>query len=301
MSNNTIPAGNHVIKAVQYDAPRNQTKLTLCCGQVAWLSMLQTTQYKPEAGDYYIVTDHGTASLIRASVFKGAVKSTIKRPPQYRIDHLFGLPLIDPKKVVAMEMGAGDDIARLFMFDPQDFKFTKLAEAASWPSPEDIRASMREENGYAEKPQTGNTLTTTDAVAKEFAEKYPDATCAKNPTEVAAVSASNMNHLLSNMDAQVWAKEFCSINKASDESAMLSWFACAIMTGFDEANRRNDKSIKALEEQLAKDQNTIKSLTAQNDKKQETINQQRKMFDRRQDLSKQLNKLIDICSERGLV
>lgn len=44
--------------------------------------------------------------------------------------------------------------------------------------------------------------------------------------------------LHSTIDASVWAKEFCKLNTAADEGAMLSWFANAIMTGFDEANRR---------------------------------------------------------------
>lgn len=44
--------------------------------------------------------------------------------------------------------------------------------------------------------------------------------------------------LHSTIDASVWAAEFCKLNTAADEGAMLGWFANAIMAGFDEANRR---------------------------------------------------------------
>jgi hypothetical protein len=44
---------------------------------------------------------------------------------------------------------------------------------------------------------------------------------------------SNPNHLLSTMDATVWAKEFCECTKFTDESWALSWMANAIMTGYD--------------------------------------------------------------------
>ena len=44
--------------------------------------------------------------------------------------------------------------------------------------------------------------------------------------------------LHSTIDASVWASEFCKLNTAADEGAMLGWFANALMTGFDEANRR---------------------------------------------------------------
>ena len=38
-------------------------------------------------------------------------------------------------------------------------------------------------------------------------------------------------------DAQVWAKEFCKRNTASDEGTMIGWFANAIMAGYDHAKR----------------------------------------------------------------
>ncbi len=53
------------------------------------------------------------------------------------------------------------------------------------------------------------------------------------------------------MDAQVWAKEFMRLFGKSlsqiDEGLMISWFANAIMAGFDEANRRHDKKAKPAE------------------------------------------------------
>lgn len=50
--------------------------------------------------------------------------------------------------------------------------------------------------------------------------------------------STDSNFLLSTMDAKVWADEFVRLNSASDHATMLGWFACAIMTGFDEATRR---------------------------------------------------------------
>jgi hypothetical protein len=40
------------------------------------------------------------------------------------------------------------------------------------------------------------------------------------------------------MDASVWAKEFCILNPDADESVMLTWFANAIMVGYDTAMNR---------------------------------------------------------------
>lgn len=54
-----------------------------------------------------------------------------------------------------------------------------------------------------------------------------------------AVQEDNLTYLLSTMDAKVWADEYCKRNTSADHEAMLAWFASAIMTGFDEANRRN--------------------------------------------------------------
>lgn len=52
---------------------------------------------------------------------------------------------------------------------------------------------------------------------------------------------SELNYLLSDMDAMKWADEFVKLNPAMDHGLMLTWFACAIMTGYDEANRRRDR------------------------------------------------------------
>jgi len=52
-----------------------------------------------------------------------------------------------------------------------------------------------------------------------------------------------MKNLSDNHDAQVWAEEFIKAVKenpaiATDEGAMTSWFANAIMAGYDEARRK---------------------------------------------------------------
>lgn len=54
------------------------------------------------------------------------------------------------------------------------------------------------------------------------------------------------NFLLSTMDAQVWATEYCRLNPGADIGNMIGWFANAIMVGFDEANRRNQAKRDAL-------------------------------------------------------
>ncbi len=56
----------------------------------------------------------------------------------------------------------------------------------------------------------------------------------------APVLGDDLNWLLSDMDGQKWADEFCKRNPSMDHGLMLGWFCCAIMTGFDEANRRRD-------------------------------------------------------------
>lgn len=47
-------------------------------------------------------------------------------------------------------------------------------------------------------------------------------------------------------DAQKWAKEFKRLYPDSDEELMLSWFANAIMTGYDKAiqERRELRELK---------------------------------------------------------
>jgi hypothetical protein len=39
--------------------------------------------------------------------------------------------------------------------------------------------------------------------------------------------------LVQNFDARVWAAEFCRLNPGADYELMLSWFANAIMCGYD--------------------------------------------------------------------
>jgi|SRR5579864_388248 len=39
---------------------------------------------------------------------------------------------------------------------------------------------------------------------------------------------------LPSFDAKHWAEAFCKINPWADEGTMLTWFACALMRGFDE-------------------------------------------------------------------
>lgn len=62
------------------------------------------------------------------------------------------------------------------------------------------------------------------------------------PRLVSAPAVQTRPDLLSTFDARVWAEEFCRIfpDRADDLELMHSWFACAIMTGHDEAIRRRD-------------------------------------------------------------
>jgi hypothetical protein len=53
------------------------------------------------------------------------------------------------------------------------------------------------------------------------------------------------NDLLSTFDARIWAERFVrrvtdDPTIATDEGAMLAWFAGAIMTGYDHARRSNE-------------------------------------------------------------
>jgi len=62
--------------------------------------------------------------------------------------------------------------------------------------------------------------------------------------------------LIGNLDALVWSQEFVrlfenhvvGVNEKVDEGLMLSWFANAIMTGFDESQRRGVAIKKELDE-----------------------------------------------------
>ena len=59
-------------------------------------------------------------------------------------------------------------------------------------------------------------------------------------------------------DAQVWAKEFCKRNTASDEGTMLAWFANAIMAGYDHAKREANGNAQ---QQVQADSDKPNSLT----------------------------------------
>lgn len=43
---------------------------------------------------------------------------------------------------------------------------------------------------------------------------------------------------LPSFDARDWAEAFCKLNPQMDEGLMLSWFASALMRGFDEGRSR---------------------------------------------------------------
>jgi len=74
--------------------------------------------------------------------------------------------------------------------------------------------------------------------------------------------------LLGTMDAKVWTDEFMATkarlgNKEFDHAMMLSWFANAIMAGFDEANRRAQRALDAEREkvkELERDNAAMKQL-----------------------------------------
>ena len=78
--------------------------------------------------------------------------------------------------------------------------------------------------------------------------------------------------LLGTMDAKVWTDEFMATkarlgNKEFDHAMMLSWFANAIMAGFDEANRRAQRALDAEREkvkELERDNAAMKQLFHEN-------------------------------------
>lgn len=43
---------------------------------------------------------------------------------------------------------------------------------------------------------------------------------------------------LPSFDAKDWAEAFCKLNPTMDEGAMITWFANALMRGFDEGCER---------------------------------------------------------------
>lgn len=53
------------------------------------------------------------------------------------------------------------------------------------------------------------------------------------------------NWPIQSFDAQDWAREFCRIAKEKghdlDEGWMISWFACALMRGWDEHRWRQER------------------------------------------------------------
>lgn len=49
---------------------------------------------------------------------------------------------------------------------------------------------------------------------------------------------------LPSFDAQDWAKAFCKLNPSMDEGLMLTWFANALMRGFDEHAARPNGAIE---------------------------------------------------------
>jgi hypothetical protein len=49
---------------------------------------------------------------------------------------------------------------------------------------------------------------------------------------------------LPSFDAQDWAKAFCKINPEMDEGVMLSWFANALMRGYDEHRARAARRLR---------------------------------------------------------
>jgi hypothetical protein len=59
------------------------------------------------------------------------------------------------------------------------------------------------------------------------------------------------------MDAEVWAEEFMRLFGKSlsqiDEGLMLSWFANAIMAGYDEARRRHENPASKRVEELERE------------------------------------------------
>lgn len=62
---------------------------------------------------------------------------------------------------------------------------------------------------------------------------------------------NNLNDLVGNIDASIWAKAFVSLIKdnpsiASDEKTMLGWFANAIGTGYDKGHDHSRKIIENL-------------------------------------------------------
>lgn len=128
MFHTTLPAGNHIIVSVQYIRELHSTQLMLCCELIAHLTMLETAQYKPECGDYYIVTDHGTASVVKKNVFEGATKPRMK----LNLD-MFSMPLLDPRAIIGVSTMFG----------------TSFPLERTTAKPETM--GMREENGYVDK------------------------------------------------------------------------------------------------------------------------------------------------------
>jgi len=73
--------------------------------------------------------------------------------------------------------------------------------------------------------------------------------------ELKVESPEERHRLLTTMDAVEWAKEFVRLLKAGtfkegvDEDLMRSWFACAIMTGYDHGARHAEARLLGTKEE----------------------------------------------------
>ena len=65
---------------------------------------------------------------------------------------------------------------------------------------------------------------------------HPD--CLRLPQQFQPQAEKKDIKLIGEFDAMKWAKEFCRITGFKDEEFVHSWFASAIMTGYDNANQK---------------------------------------------------------------
>jgi len=75
---------------------------------------------------------------------------------------------------------------------------------------------------------------------KETLEKYKSIISAYNKHNNKTAKSESIN-LHSTMDAQIWANTFCDIVGREDREIMHSWFANAIMCGYDHQSWKRDK------------------------------------------------------------
>lgn len=59
----------------------------------------------------------------------------------------------------------------------------------------------------------------------------------KQPDESLVQTSTEETTLVNSFQARVWAREFCKRFPQSDENLILTWFANAIMAGYDEGVR----------------------------------------------------------------